>query len=248
MKMHIKKELAGIGIFVMLLCTGCGSLPPMTPEQEDEIVGYAAAVALKYDAGYDSRLVELPPEYHKEESPSVSDSTKTEETGWQEEEPAGMDETADTETTDISEEKENASSIESFYNMDGIRIAYKGASYQKTYPSDSVEEYYFTLDAVEGKKLLVMEFGVSNVTDQAVQIDFLLKAPVFRVSLNENRSVNVLSTMLLDDMSTYVGTVEPGETIPLVLVAQVEEQDAVAIQSLVLNMKKGSESAKMILQ
>lgn len=235
-----KKMMLSICILTAVLMMGCGKIPTMTPEQEEQIVNYAAAIALKYDAGYENRLVDLT--QYPEETPGT-DKEETEES-------EGMDEVEDTDTTDISENAggTSSSSIEEFYGVSGVRIDYTGASYCDSYPEGSVEDYYFTLDATEGKRLLVLQFQVNNTTDAAVDVDFFSVAPRFRISVNGNSSKNILSTMLMDDLRTYIGTLQPGETVPLVLLAEIEEQDAGEIESLTLTMINESESVKISLQ
>lgn len=233
-----KKWIVGMGAVLMIGICGCGNtIPALTEEEENQIVNYAADIALKYDSSYSNRLVELPAEDTKPSTP-VSKPV---------EEPSGkMDSVEDTPTVDKSEET-GYSSIEEFYELEGVTVAFKKSYFADSYPEQS-ENSYFALDAGEGKKLLVMLFEVSNSSKEAADVDFFKINANIAVSLNDDKKVNVLATMLQDDLSTYSERMEAGECVELVLLAKVDEKKADEIKSLSLTLKNESSVAKILLK
>lgn len=233
-----KKWIVGIGAAILVGICGCGNtIPTLTEEEENQIVNYAADIVLKYDSSYSNRLVELPAGDTK---PSTPASKPTEE-------PSGkMDPVEDTPTVDKSEESDY-SSIEEFYGLEGVTVTFKEVYFADSY-SEQSENSYFALDAGEGKKLLVMLFEVSNSSKEATEVDFLKTNTSIAVSLNGEKKVNVLATMLPDDLSTYSEQMEAGESVELILLAKVEEKKADEVQSLSLTLKSESSVAKILLK
>lgn len=235
----MKKTITAFFAFLItLLMAGCGSFPEMSQEQETQIVNYAAAVALKYDGNYENRLVDLalyPEEEHQTES-------KIEE-----EKETGMDPVADTETIDISEDKGYHSSMEEFFGVSGISIRYIDCFFADSYPEDNTSNY-FTLDAANGKKLLVMNFTVSNLTQEDVFVDFFSVASTIKVSVNGEKGVETLSTILLDDLSNYKEILKKGESVELVLLAEINADDISEVENMDLTMKSDTETAKISLK
>lgn len=232
-----RKKVTGLCIMICFLLTGCGSmLPPLTEEQEASVVDYAVKLALQYDRNYVSRLVEL--DENMESEPSRPE----------EDEPSGgMAPEADTPVTDISQEGQSRYTIEQFFQIDGIEIQYQGVQICSSYPE--IQEDAFALDAAEGMKLLVLSFAITNITEADTQINFLDISPGFKISLNGNKNIKVMSTMgVEDDMMTYIGSIPAGGTVNLVMIAEVEEAEAADIQSLVLSMRKDSEINELTLQ
>ena len=67
------------------------------------------------------------------------------------------------------------------------------------------------------------------------------------VQINDTERTHVISTMLLDDLSTYVGSLQAGEEISLVLLAEIDNTlDSIEKLELTVNTAEGS--AKALLQ
>lgn len=233
-----RKIIAGVCVALMLGMSGCANtIPALTQEEEDQIINYAADVALKYDASYENRLVDLP--LNEEETEII----KPEET----EEDKGMDPVKDTDTVDVSEDKGYHSSVEEFFEFEEIEVRFIEAFFADSYPEDNVNNY-FALDASAGKKLLVMRFEVENKTGAEAQVDFFSVASTIKMSLNGEREIKVLSTMLTDDMATFSDVLEPDEKVTLVLLAEVAEEKATEIKTLDISLQSESKTAKISLK
>lgn len=239
-----RKLIAGVCVALMLGICGCeNTIPSLTQEEEDQIVNYAADVALKYDASYENRLVDLT--LYEEEPEEVKTEEVKPESGTEEQK--GMDPVKDTDTIDVSEDKGYHSSLEEFFDFEEIEVRFLGAYFADSYPEDSVSSY-FSLDATAGKKLVVMKFEVENKTGEEAQVDFFRVSSTIKVSLNGEKDVKVLSTMLTDDMATFSEILEADEKVTLVLLAEVDKDKATEIKTLDISLQSELMTAKISLK
>lgn len=227
--------------------TACGStVPEMTEEQNAQVVEYAAGLLLKYDENYHSRLVEETEEPVKE----AEAETLEKESEQEEETTASLQEEPEkeTEVIDRTQEAQGSAvrSIEEFYGIDGVTIAYAGYEVKDTYP-DASDELILAMGATSGCKLLVLNFEVNNISGSDVNLDMLSLNTRFKISINGETPRYVLTTMLMDDLSSYVGTIAAGTSQRLVLVCEIPTEKANTIQTLSLNMKNVSEDGTISL-
>ena len=246
------RKLSLVFMMAASLCmTACGStIPEMTEEQNAQVVEYAAGLLLKYDENYHGRLVEVPEEEPVEEQPveeiveqQPEIPEETEETEAQPEEEVREE----TPVVDISEEAVVYSSIEEFYGIEGISINYTGYELKDIYPDSNEEEMFFAMSATEGCKLVVLGFDVANISGQDQNVDMLSLGSKFKVSVNGGTPRYALTTMLTNDLASYMGTITAGASEHLVLVVELPEEDAQSIQTLSLVMKNVSEDATISL-
>lgn len=224
---------------MMLSMTACGNeIPDLTEEESQRIGEYAAVTLLKYDANNRSRLVDpevviakLEKEAAKETTKASQEDGKAEETG----------STGTTEVTMPTAQEEITASMEDFFGLpEGVSIIYEDYMVADSYPEDGVEDDYFALDASMGKKLLVLRFHLTNGTEQEEKIDLLNTNSRYIITVNDSIRANALTTMLPNDMSTYEETLEPGQTQELVLLLEVNEDVAGAVQTIALRLKNAS--------
>lgn len=237
--MRRQKYICCVLLLGMALCAGCGAkFPEMSKEQEDQIVEYAANAIMRHINDYDSRLVDL----SLYSTPPRETETENKEEG----ETGKMDAVADTDTVDVSEEV-SPKTLEEVLLPAGVTAVYTGYQITNSYPEEEGEEPYFALDASEGKQFLVIEFAVCNTTGEAVEMDIFSGAPRCMVTLNGTERVRTMSTILLNDLSTYIGTLSGGEEIPLVLVAEIDS-GIVGIEKLELHVTTNIGEASVVLQ
>ena len=224
---------------MMLSMTACGNeIPDLTEEESQRIGEYAAVTLLKYDANNRSRLVDpevviakLEKEAAKETTKASQEEGKAEETG-----SAGT-----TEVTMPTAQEEITASMEDFFGLpEGVSITYEDYMVADSYPEDGVEDDYFALDASMGKKLLVLRFHLTNGSEQEETIDLLNTNSRYIITVNDSIRANALTTMLPNDMSTYAETLEPGQTQELVLLLEVNEDVAGAVQTIALRLKNAT--------
>lgn len=249
-----KRNSMGIAFLTTtaLTLSACGStVPEMSEEQNAQIVEYAAGLLLKYDENQHSRLIEeteAEAEGTQEEEARQADAQtedRQEETAipQSEEEPELVDNTVDETAV------ERSRSIEEFYGLEGVEIRYSGFELKDSYPdNDSApDELYLAMNATSGCKLLVLNFDVVNTSGQEVNLNMVSAGAKFKISLNGEAPRYALTTMLLNDLGSYTGTIAAGETERLVLIGEIPADKADSIQSVSLSMKNAAEDATSIL-
>lgn len=223
---------------MMLSMTACGNeIPDLTEEESQRIGEYAAVTLLKYDANNRSRLVEPEVVITKLEKDAAKEAARAER------EAAKSEETASgtTEVTMPTAQEDIIASMDEFFALpEGVTLTYEDYLVADSYPEDGSADEYFALDASQGKKLLVLRFRLTNGTEQEQTIDLLNTNSRYIITVNGSTRANALTTMLPNDMSTYAETLNPGESQELVLLLEVNEDVANAVQNIALRLKNAS--------
>lgn len=234
-----KRIVCGALMCAMALgMTACGNeIPDLTEDESQRVGEYAAVTLLKYDANNRSRLVDPAIVIAKLEKEAAKEARR-QENAQTEEQPAGS--TA-SEIEAPTAQEDITTSLEDFFGLaEGMTLTYRDYQIADSYPEDGSTDDFFALDASAGKKLLVLNFELTNGTDQEEKIDFLSAASRYIITVNDSTRGNALTTMLPNDMSTYAETMAPGETQGLVLLLEVNEDVANAIQNISLHLKNAS--------
>ena len=234
-----KRIVCGALLCAMALgMTACGNeIPDLTEEESQRVGEYAAVTLLKYDANNRSRLVDPEIVIAKLEKDAAKEVGR-QENAQTEEKPA---ESNTSEIEAPAAQEDIAASLEDFFGLAaGVTLTYKDYQVADSYPEDGSADDYFALDASTGKKLLILNFELTNGTDQEENVDFLSTASRYIITVNDGTSGNALTTMLPNDMSTYVETMAPGKTQGLVLLLEVNEDMANGIQNISLHLKNAS--------
>ena len=246
----MKKKLTGgiaAALFAVVM-TGCGNtIPEMTEAEQELVVEYAANTLLKYDKYYERKLIELTLEQELADDtavPAVEDTAG--ETEDKPEEESALK--PDSEVTIIDNTGEAVSqniSVQKFLGLDSVEITYAGNEVCDTYPEQG-EELFFIMNATEGNKLLVLNFQVKNVSGAETELDIAKSDTRFKIVV-DGKQTNALTTMLLNDLAYYKGTLAPDEETELVLVCEVPEAESGNISSLELMMKNVENTATISL-
>jgi hypothetical protein len=202
----------------------------LTDEEEALYIEYAANSVLKHDKNYIDRMqtVDLETELVTE----TEDTTQTEDqqTGT-EVSVSGGDGAAETESVTYT-------SMNDVFSIAGIDIQPAGYEVTGSYPSDG-QEIGMSMVAVKGCKLLIMKFQVTNTGGEDAALDFGSIGASYKGIINENVKTNVQTTALLDALNTYNGVLAAGSSQQMVLVFQINENDANNISSVELNITNG---------
>lgn len=238
--------LCSIGFACVL--SGCGQTVPELTEEENEIITeYAVSLLLKYDKNYNSHLVDLSA---YEESIAESENEEPAEDMIPDEElPEENVEEPATEIIDATEEIEaQASSIEEFYGIEGFSFQYTGYDLVSEYPAitENSADAFFAMEATPGMQLLIMKFQVTNQNGMDSMLDTFQYGMKVRITVNEEDPKSALSTMLLNDLQSFRGTLEAYGQTELVTVIEVPEGTSVGDLSLIL--RSDSDSATLPLQ
>lgn len=229
-------------LIAVLLCfglSGCGEnqIPAMTADELQAVGEYAAITLMKYDASRRSRLVELP----EESTSQVYDSYEPETI--KPEEPSGMKPVDDTPVVNSwGEGTVNSYTMEEVMGLpDGLSVSYQGYELCNYYPHDE-EGSYFSVQAVQGRELLVLQFSIVNNSGQEQNVDLLSSGTVYQVTVNGTVTRRTLLTMLMDDMTTFVNAIPAESSAEVVLVVEVEDSIADNLASVSLNLKNESKT------
>lgn len=211
------KKIAGVVLTMAVagMLTGCvDNMPDLTDEQSQLIAEYAADLLLKYSPNYNTKLVDI--EEITQEETDVSETKETEETtqGTKEEQS----------TVEIVEPETNPQDVD-FAEEEGLQdFTLKYASYEisDSYPKDATG---YRVDATEGNSLLIVHFILTNESEESIECNFFEKNPSISVAVDGKR-VKAMSSMLDDDLTTYMDTVEAGEEKDLVVIFEVDSEQA----------------------
>lgn len=225
---------------------GCTSFPNYSAEDMDLVAEYASGLLVQHSVISDNRLVNveealLTLNEEKEKTDEIVEEIPEEII----EEPEVVPE--ETPVIDNAElVEETTYPINVLMGLDALSVQSNGFEIKESYPDGSGA--FFALDAGDGCKLVVMKYTITNNTDSSVDIDMLESKVSYKVSLDGNGYKYALSTMLLDDLATYVGSLEPGNSVELVLISEWKEEEINNITDLTLYIKNDSLSGKYFVQ
>lgn len=230
----MKKQGIALVCVAVLLMTGCGAvLPEMTDEQADAIGEYAAITLLKYDANSRSRLVDLSQIKEEAVLPEELETLPQEE-----KQPEEIPDVSDTPAADHQEDMW-ADSMESFLELpEGISVTYLGYETCQSYQEEN--SLYFALEAAEGRELLVLRFSLQNHSEADCMVDLVDRKDQYRVTVNGSYTRIALTTMLANDLSTYMGTVPAGGAEDVVLLLEIAPEEVGTVENITLNLKDDS--------
>ena len=237
----MRKKIVAVVCMIPFLLSGCNSeFPDLTDEQAKVIGEYAAVTLLKYDANSRSRLVDLSQVEEEPVAESTPEVENTPEVVKPEQEPPKEPEVTkpvEPENSNQNTENENTvSSMEEFLELpEGVSVSYVGYDLSQSYQEE--DSLYFTIEASEGKELLVAKFELTNDSSETQEINLLDRRDNYRLTVNESYTRTTLTTLLANDLSTYMGSIEPGVSKEVVLLVEVEVTDVTNVQSISLNLK-----------
>lgn len=249
--MLMKKIISYILICICCfgLC-GCTDYPKMSDSDMDLVAEYAAGILLKHSATAENRLMNVEEALVALEAEKQQDEVEVEPEEPMEEPEKEPEELKEPEipiidnTENITEEYTYP--INDVMGIELLSVQFDGYEIKDSYPDGSGA--FFALDAGDGNKLLVEKITLTNNTDSSVDINMLDKQASFKVSLDGNGYKFALSTMLLDDLSTYVGTIGAGNSVELVLLSEWSIQEIENISNPTLYIKNGELSGTYTIQ
>lgn len=214
MKKRIGKLVCLTTLFVITM-TGCGArIPDMTDAEREAISEYAVELLLKYDSNNTSRLVDVET-LEKEPEPTKRPEPVTTEP------PKGMDETEDTPVIDLNGESVNPEGdIHAVLGLEeSISLEY--LSYRMEQACQDPQSEELVIEAEDGKELLVCELALVNDGAQKQSVDMLRDNIQYQLVI-DGKVANCMVTMLSNDLTTYLGILEPDESRKVLVLTQVE--------------------------
>ncbi|MCI8991580.1 MAG: DUF4352 domain-containing protein [Eubacterium sp.] len=255
---------------VLVFCGGCSKTVALTEQEAHTIALYSAHIVSKYNrvetpglgipdqeenvAQEDGGDADDMSARDEEKSSDTSeenggnaengsgDANKPEDT----EEPEDTErEDADNKNTDSKPEEEQVSyvSLSDAVGISGLTVEYTG--YEMT---DNVSEStYFSLDATDGKKFVVLSLQLENTSADTVPVDILSTEPRFHISINDSARATAQVTLLMDDFNTVEKSFAPGESMKARLVFEVDAELEEDISSLIMDAAINGQNSKIKL-
>ena len=226
-----------------VLLTGCGEpMASLTEREEDIVVQYSAGTLAKHNSYQQEGMTAVYPE---EEEPE-EDEPKQEDTE-EKKEPKTQDSEEQKNPEKEQKKEENNSKTDGQLTMtkamgiSGVEFSYKDYSIVSGYSQGD----YFSLDASPGNVFFVLNVNITNTGNKTVQCDLLTKQPIFTLKLNGEAGVQNVVTVLSNDLSTYVGTLEPGQTEAAILLFEVKEATAEKVTSMQVSLQMNDKTSEI---
>ena len=258
--MHIsEKRIRGMiaAAASCLLLGGCGyEMPDITEDKTELVADYSAALLLKYDSASPSRLLPADSVVHidfvdpangipTEIVPESDESTDIEVNSTPE---------FSSEDTTVTDAQTGASTggatgFDSFVGDIGVDVSYSG-NYEitDTYPSGEDSNPYLSVAASAGNELLVLHFNLTNTSGADNNVNLGLLGLRYRVSINGGSNKYVMTTLLENDLMSYIGTLAAGEQADVVAVCEISESEASSISTIDFTIRNSTDSAVISLQ
>lgn len=233
-----------ICIFIFTM-TGCGNeIPEMSEEESAMVSNYAATLLLKYDANYQTKLLNQE-QLEKEEQMQKQIQEEADRLAALEAEKEAKKQEEQAKETEGQSSVETVTYVDpaEFLGLDGISISYNGVEYLDQYPKDG-EDLYFATTATEGCKLAVVHLSLSNQTAEVRTVDVFSTNARFKVSFNDGDYHSIMSTLFTEDFSVFNGELQPGESVDTVLLMELKEEDCVEVHALNLYIKCNDQTLK----
>ena len=183
----------------------------------------------------------------KEDDQNTSSSTPVTETTDNSEQDAA---TSEQENEEPAEATDNPDAVimSSEYSQEiinGVLLSYQGYSVSSTYPESSKS---YVINADKGKKLLVLRFDLYNSADSATKVNMIEKGILVQTILNgKNLGYNAV-TFLPNDLTSFVGTIDPKAHESLVVLTEIDQSLATNIQTLGMIFNIGGKETEVILK
>lgn len=237
-KCFICMMLCGIIVFAV----GCGTQPyDLTEKNQDSIANYAAHVLTKYNSKQAEGLLYMTSaelEDAEKETKKTDTSTKTEE---KKNTDSDTDSGTDSGTkTDIEE----TVTLEQALNLEnGLTAVYQNYDITDSY----VEGSYFSMNATSGKTYLVLHIQL-KAEDGDVSCDMLSKKWSYRIVINDEKETAAQTSILLNDLGTYQGTIVKDQPVDCVLLFELPKESVEGITSLSLKVQGTDHKSTVNLQ
>ena len=192
---------------------------------------------LKYSPNYHYRIAD---EEEVASAEAEMETSQEEETTQEESQPSqDLSQTGSGETVSVGAETsvEDGSEYDlaTFFGMEQFSIRYASCEITDAYPK-AESGAGFSVTAPQGYNLLVLHFDVENLGEEAAQCDLFDQISKVTVNVNDAGYVQALSTLLTNDLTTYMEDIPAGEVADAVVAVPVEQTDLDEIQTAVMRI------------
>lgn len=216
------KKIAGVLLVVAVtsVLTGCvDNMPELTDEQSQLIAEYAADLLLQYSPNYHTKLVDIEEtaeeETTEETTEEMTNVSETQETS---------EETAEESTLEIVEPEVQPQEVDfaQIVGLSDFSLKYDTYETSDSYPQDATG---YRIDAAEDKTLLIVHFILTNELQEDVECSFFERNLSFTVTI-DGKKIKSMSSMLDNDMTTYINTITAGAQEDLVVIFEISREQA----------------------
>ena len=226
----------------MFLLVGCKTKSyDLSREEEEKVADYAAHVVTKYNERQEEGYLKVSQEEIDQAEEEENSKVQKEE---EQKEEKKKEEKKKQDGSGGEKPKEETVSLKQALQLeDGLKASF--VSYDVT--SSYMEEDYFSLNAMSGKTYLVLHINL-EAEGQEVNCDMLAKNLNFRVVINGEKQVSAQTSILLNDLGNYQGTIAGNTAQECVLLFETEPDALEHIDSLQLKVSNGASSSVVNLQ
>ncbi len=245
MRKIIKKSIALAAAAVLL--TGCGeAVTPLTESEEAIVIQYSAGTLAKHNSFQQEGLTAVYPEEEEPEQEEEVKEPKEEEPKEEKPKEEKKQKTEDDKNKDKQNSDEKAQQVgESTFTealaVPGVEFSYKDYSIVSSYSQGD----YFSLDASAGNVFMLLNINITNTGNTAAECNMLNKKPQFTLNLNGDKSVKNEITILANDVATYAGTLEAGQTEAGILLFEVPQKVVENISSMQLTLEMDGKTTEI---
>lgn len=226
----------------------------LTDSEQKMYAEYAAGVLMKYNAGSNMRVLEGQTLVYQEEKEEAAKEQAARREQLAEEYASNKNQSSKKEngsSANSSSGTSQGTNVNYISDMSAVTgtsafsITYTGYEVADSYPVTG-EDALMAIDAGQGKVLLLTKFSVTNISGQTENFDMFSKQAKFKINLN---GINYKSqyTLLLDDLSMYVGDIDAGTSVETVLVFEIPESEASTIGEMTLTVTTADSTGNMAL-
>lgn len=238
----------GLALIAAILLTGCTSQIKLTTQESNEISEYAAYAVLKYDNNYQETLVSSAK--IKVENTEES-SNESNEKSLPEEEENQTDASQISEPVLLENEEEGSATLSGVLGFEDVSADYTGFEIVDSYPQETQkeEEPSYIEKATEDHSLLVLQFTLTNQTENTKVCDVLSTSPKFNVVLNDTEQYSALTTLVLNDLSTCYQELVSGESVEMVLIFEIPVATTEKeMEGITLNVDLNENTSNIVLK
>lgn len=232
MRKGIYVTAMALGMSVML--SGCAyQVTGLKEDEQDQFAAYCAQIVSKYD---DSASAGLTTVSKSQQVPAADTSTAASDGSTSADTDASDTKTADTE----AEQQEVTKTFTEAIGIKGVSFLYRDAQTAGGYNSNDV--YDLTPD--KGNELLVVRLKAKNTSSKKNKVDIPSQKLTFQASYGKE-SVNADMTLLLNDLTTYQGTLKGKKSKNLIMLFQFPKGTIKDTSKVVYTVKKGDTTVRI---
>lgn len=208
-------------------------------KQNNLVAEYAAGVLIKYSYNHSNRYKFSDEELDEEDAtepdePTSEDETTEPPTTSENETSTSENETTDADDNNKETEQPEELQLEQVLGLENVSVKCDG--YEVIEEMDADPEGYFVLTAESGYKFVVLNFILTNMSDEAVTVNTVDRNIILKAAFNEKYKYNNYDASILRNDLTMLKnvTIDAGSDYKAVAIFMIPEDVADSIESFVV--------------